>query len=660
MVAAAAFLSPAAPAFVRQPAAIAPEPTAEDRARARELVDSLLFEGASPEQQTQIETALKSGYASLVTRELLSRMSQGRPIPGWAVTHVVGACATWDEAFTDPMSRALAGARTPSAAEALLAMAERVTAAAARKAALNGLVDLTGRDDLPAEISAWRALLRDAAGWSEERWFRAVADWQAQRAARLADIERRASSRLLDTLRQIHVTTPATERAKLLSTLLGDPLVEVRMLAVELALRELASANTLGPEVATSALRLLADPDESVRAAGAGLVLQLSPAGASEVAASALARETSSKAAIPLLRLAIRASGHMAIEQAIAWLENPSRGSPAATPPEVSRACRDAAVDLAWHLTRRGIMNAATDRSRVMTAVRVIPAAELSPGGCYLTGLLGDATDIERIAGLLGSSDPAIRLAAAETIVVYPAHLDALLAAALADSRLVEVAVRGVQLHRQTAEGFVAIERATFGRPELRRVSLVAVSDVLPAPEVLTAIESVAGEPDLKEAVLSTLARRERVSSERVDEAKARAIADGLARLARVRLQLGKPAEAVAALDVLADLSQTTSVKPRLDETEIARLRITAFVRLGRLADAENSTGPSDAEGWLDGLAAVADKPFARDVLERIDAIFLGSMTEGQFARLQTIRRSIEVSPNPDDPDADQTARSPR
>jgi hypothetical protein len=160
--------------------------------------------------------------------------------------------------------------------------------------------------------------------------------------------------------------------------------------------------------------------------------------------------------------------------------------------------------------------------------------------------------------------------------------------------------------------------------------------------------------------VLSTLARRERVSSERVDEARARAIADGLVRLARVRVQLGKPAEAIAALDVLADVSQIPSVKPTLDEAEVARLRVGSFVRLGRLADAEASTGPSDAEGWLDGLSAVADKPFAKDVIERIDALFLGSMTEGQFARLQTLRRSIETSPNPDDPNADQTARSPR
>ncbi|XVJ60190.1 MAG: hypothetical protein HEQ23_12655 [Tepidisphaera sp.] len=649
---------PAQQATIAQ--AASPEPTAEERARAREQIDALLFEGASPEQQAEIEAALKIGYGSLVTRELLGRMAQGRPVPGWAVDSVVRASETWDEASADAMARALAGARTRPAAEALISMVDRMRGSAGRQAVLGGLVDLTGRDDLPAEIPAWRTLLQETAGWSDERWFRAIAEWQAQRAARLADIERRASSRLLDTLKQIHVTTPATERSKLLSTLLSDPLVEVRLLGIDLALRELASANPLGPEVATSSLRLLADTDEGVRATAAGLVLQLSPAGASEVAAGALARETSPKAAIPLLRLAIRASGQTAVDQAIAWLESPDRGPEGATPTDISRACRDAAVDLAWHLTRRGIMNSVTDRARVMTSVRGIPAGELAPGGCFLTGLLGDATDIERIAGLLTSTDPAIRLAAAETVVVYAAHLDALLAAARADSRLVEVAVRGVQLHRQTAEGFVAIERVTVGRPELRRVSLVAVSDVLPAPEVLIAIESIVGEPDLKEAVLSTLARRERVSSERVDEARARAIADGLVRLARVRVQLGKPAEAIAALDVLADVSQIPSVKPRLDEAEVARLRVGSFVRLGRLADAEASTGPSDAEGWLDGLSAVTDKPFAKDVIERIDALFLGSMTEGQFARLQTLRRSIETSPNPDDPNADQTARSPR
>jgi hypothetical protein len=455
---------------------------------------------------------------------------------------------------------------------------------------------------------------------------------------------------LLGTLRQIHVSTPAAERSELLATLLADSLMEVRLLGIDLALRELASANTLGAEVAAGSLRLLADPDESVRAAAAGLVLQLSPPGASDVAAAALSRETSSKAAIPLLRLAIRASEQVAVEQAIAWLETPARGAGTGSSgpsPEVVRACRDAAVDLAWQLARRGIMNAPSDRARVMDSLRQIPAAELSPGGCQLTGLLGAPPphpDLDRIAALMVSPDAAQRLAAAETVVVHAAYLDGLLAAAQADARLVEVAVRGVQLHRQNAAGFVGIERATAGRPELRRSSLVAVAAVLPAPEVLTAIESVVNEPEMKEAVLSTLGRRERVTSERADSVKARAISDGLVRLARVRMRLNKPAEALAALDVTGELPP--AVQP--EAAELARLRACAFVRLGRIADAE-ATG-SDAEGWIEGLAAASDKPFARDVLDRLDALFIGAMSEDQFARLQALRRSIAPPSSPIDP----------
>jgi hypothetical protein len=600
-------------------------------------------------------------------------MAKGRPAPGWAVTAVIQASKTWEERAAGMIAGALAGARSREAATALVDLAERMTTPQAKQAALAALIDLTGREDIASEAAAWRELLKDAETWSDERWFRAVAGWQADRATRLADIERRTSSRLLDTLRQIHLSTPAADRSKLLVTLLADPLAEVRLLGIDLALRELASANTLGTDVSTAGLRLLADPDEGVRAAAAGLVLQLSPAGASEVAAAALSRETSSKAAIPLLRLAIRANDQAAVAQAISWIESPSRGAAAASTPEIVRACRDAAVDLAWHLTRRGIMNNASDRARVLTSLRLIPVEELSPGGCHLTGLLGNDSDLERIAGLLVSTDAALRLAAAETTVVFADHLDKLISAAMTDARLVEVAVRGVQLHRQTAAGFVAIERVTAGRPELRRVSLTAVASVLSATEVLTAIESQAGEPEIKEAVLSTLARKERVNSERADELKARAIQDGLIRLARVRLALDKPAEAIGALDVLSDMFPATplaTASPEdhpLDEVatpgsgmamEIARLRVAAFIRLGRLADAEASG--SDVEGWLLGVAAISNGLFAREALEQMERLFIGSMTEEQFARLQGLRRTIRPPSSPIEPDESPEDSAPR
>lgn len=602
------------------------------KTRARELADSLLFEGATAEQRVLVEAAMREGPASLLGAEVLGRMSDGRPVPGWVIDGAIAASGQWPEADAKSMARALSGARTLSAARALTAMGERFKTAAARNIIFEAFIDLTGRDDLkPQDPAALSAILKAMDGWTDERWFRTISGWQSDRARRLAQEQQQTSSKLLETLRQVHLSTPATERSRLIATLLNDQLLEVRRLGIDLALRELASANPLGPAVASGAIRLVSDTDESVRAAAAGLLLQLSPAGSAEIALAALGRERSPKVATPLLKLVVRSNDPGAVAQAIAWVEAPA-GSVAATP-EVVRACRDAAVDLAWQLTRRGLINDEADRLRILTALRQIPLAELSVGGCQLRGLIGTGMDVDQVATLITSQDATQRLAAAETVVGYGEHLDAILQAARTDSRLVDVAVRGVLLHRQTAAGFVAIERATADKPELRRAALTAVADVLPATEVLVSIESLANEPAMKEPVLATLSRRERISSERVDRAQARAIADGLARLARLRLKLGKPAEAIAALDML------TEVGVGGEEPEVLRLRASAFIRLGRIADARQCN--SDPEGWLDGLAAVIDKPFAREVEEEIQSTVVSNMNEEQLATLELLRRRL-------------------
>jgi hypothetical protein len=631
----------------------------DDAARARDAADRLLLEGASVEQRVDVEAALRNGPGDALGAEILSRLAAGRTVPSWVGTMAVSAANAWSEPDVAKAAGALAGLRTREAAAALLGLASKFQGSG-RAGALAALADLSGRDDLAGEPEAWAALLEPTRAWSEERWFRTLAGWQAERAARLAQNGQQASSRLLETLRQVHRATPAAERPRLLATLLADPLDEVRLLGIDLALRELSSGGTFGSEVAAGAMRLVSDPSAAVRAAAAGLLLQLSSPGAAEVAVAALATEKSPRAAGPLLKLAARVtdpgSWRGAIDRALAWIENPA-GIPNGTTPGTDqvRAARDAAVDLAWSLTRRGIMNDDADRLRVLRVLREVPLAELSPGGCHLTGLLGDSGDVARMATLLRSADAAQRYAAAETVVVWAEHLDAVVDAAEKDPRLVEVAVRGVQLHRQTAAGFLGIDRVTTDRPELRRASLTAVAEVLPATEVMGTVDALAGDPAMKEAVLSTLAKKDRIMSERASAERSAAIADGLTRLARVRLKLDKPAEAVAALDALGELGASA---PAADDLDVARLRASSFVRLGRLDDAEEAG--SDAEGWIDGLAAVIDKPFAPRILERIDTAFIGSMTEDQFASLALLRRLVDAavarrepasSPNDAEPD---------
>ena len=119
-------------------------------------------------------------------------------------------------------------------------------------------------------------------------------------------------------------------------------------------------------------------------------------------------------------------------------------------------------------------------------------------------------------------------------------------------------------------------------------------------------------------------------------------IADGLLRLARLRLFLDRPAEAVSALDSL----KLVGVEP--DAEASARLRVLAFLRLDRIDDALASG--ADAEAWLEGLAAVANKPFAARVVTAIEFSFGAAMTEEQFARLEALRRRVAPPGPPDEP----------
>ena len=453
-----------------------------------------------------------------------------------------------------------------------------------------------------------------------------------------AGSDRRAlMAKLVSVIRKLNLATPAAERPKLIAEWLADDAAEVKLVGLELAARELAAANSLTAEVSQSATKLLRDRVPAIRAAAASLLAQLSGADPRDEVLAALAAETDPQAAAAMLKLACRWPRGESSPVAIAWL---TRSSPGVDGAAAWRGARDAALDLAWNLLRAGELNPASVQEEALAAARQIPLTELGPSGCLLISWLGAPADRTRLGDLLLSADAGQRLAAAESLVVYEEHLDAILRAASLDPQLIELSIRGVILHRQTEAGFSGIATITNNRPEVRRSALSRVARFLNARDVLAASASVGGEPAVREIVLADLTRTERIVAERVDAAQREALIGGLETLATLRLELDKPGGAVAAIDALESIGEL----PDSAKT----LKVIAFIRLNRPEDAA-LLRPAPAT-WLDALASLVGRSWAGEILDFIDARVAPSFDETQTAKLELLRAKIVLTQTDEPP----------
>lgn len=567
-------------------------------------------------QRAALVKVIAAGSANEPARALLAAIAQDSDPPAWTLAPLLEASKHAADADIPALARALSSHRSRDAAAALLDLLPRATSLDARDALFDGLERLTGRTDLSRDSQVWSAWLAQAQSWDELRWQTELARAQADRADRTDVARDQAAARLVESLRRIHLATRPEDRPAFLSALLSDPLDDVRRLGIELASRELAEGNRLDNAVANAALDLLASHSASLRAQAAELVNQLAPEAGEARALAALARETDPSAAASLLRLSTRWPSPRALPIAMAWLD---RGGPV----------RDAAIEALRGLERAGLLVNDDDRVRTLRAVRDVPLNQLSPAGCWLRAVLGTTWDHEQIASLLRSPQADVRLAAAQAVVDDPVHLDSIIAAAAVDPALIDAAVTGVYLFRQTAAGFKAIAVATAGKPEIRRSALVRVADVLEAPDLLAASRTLTDEPALREAILALFADGDRIMSERADPTNARAIEAGLIELARLRLTLKRPADAVAALDALATLDPTAT-------SPANALRLQALFELGRFDRPEVTR--ASVQDWLVALQALNDRAQALAALTAFSDRFSGSLPTDAATALERIK----------------------
>jgi hypothetical protein len=527
-------------------------------------------------------------------------------------------------ALAREIAMALGSCRTRPAAKQLVSLLAAARDSESIRIIQAALERSTGKLGIASDDLAWSAYLRTIpesdAAWQAEvtRNLAAARDAKAAEAAAL-------TTRLTDSLRTLHLATPPEQRWPLLSSMLGDALAPVNLLALDLISRELSANNRPDTTIAAAVLKLVRSSDDRVREQAAILVANLAPTGAAESLNDALEHETSPRAAAAMLAATSRWPEAAFEPSVVRWLKSDAAAS------NEARAARDGAIEAAWALYRAGYLRDEDAAKPIREVLRDISLGDLSGAGCQLRVEIGDSSDRDAVAVLLGSKIPAQRLAAATSLVGYPEFLPRILAAARVDPLLIDPAVRGVLTQAPGVPGFVAIEEATRNAPEQRRAAMVVIASVLEEDEIIEAASRV-DDPSLREAVLAQLADPKRIMAERTEPKTLATVARGLLQLSQLRLELNRPGDAIGALDALPEIESLIPAE------QVRNARTQGLLLLGRTDQARETGGAVSA--WLEALAfAIQQAPDrAQGIASALETTMADKLEAAERSRLEELK----------------------
>ncbi len=469
------------------------------------------------------------------------------------------------------------------------------------EASMAALSTLTGRLDLPRDHAWLEAWWRSQEEAGELQWQRTLSNHLARRVAREQADAAILTGRLIDSVRRLHLMTPADKRPALLVELMKDPQPAVRDLGFELAARELANNGSIDASVGAAAIELLASPDAFARGQAALLVRQIAPPNAAEAVSAALARETEPSVASDLLLAATRWPTPASISAVLSWL---ARGE----------GVRQAAIEACLQITRT-VTIANADRDVMLATVRGIPRREYTPAAATLLAEQGDEQDRLGLVPLLHEGVISVRLAVAEALLWHEEHEQAIIEAAEKTPELVPAAAKAVMVHGARSQNVIRVMRARAATPDTSRAAVAMLASTTPAPDLLAVVEACT-DPSIRSILLASLASPSRVLSERADPAALDAIVKGVVMAAEEDLSLGDAASALAVLDGAPFLDGSPMA------TRAASLRVISLLATGKVEQARGFDAPADA--WLRGFdlarGTSAGATVAAAVLERFDS----------------------------------------
>jgi hypothetical protein len=621
----------------------------ERRPDAESLLRVLTDASAEPSSRDAAADRLVEASQRPEVARLLAGVLEGAGAPG-AATILLGAVArTWDvpsrlaRVLLDGAPRAtaellpahllaIAAIRSPEAARTLVRYLATDQPAAVRAAAFEGLSRMTGRDDLGTEPGAWQGWLERARGASGASWDALLAEGVWRRTLRLEADRRIVADRLTDGYRRLYLALPpppAPDRGRLLSQMLLGARPELRDLGFEIVSREVAGGNAVDGPVAEAGLRLIQSTDAAVRSKAAGLVMQTAGPDAAHHLAAALAIESDGDAAAQMLGGLARWPDREALGPMIRWLASPG------TAP--------AAAEALLALEREELVADAADRARIVSALRLIQPARLTPAECRLLAACGEATDQATVANLLTGPAGPLRVAAAESLAPGTAFTDRILAAAQHDPALFNAAVSALGAGGPTADGYATLQMLPAPSPEERREGLLRLAAGLSVADLVAVAESQS-DPAMRIALLSRLTEHSAALPSARDAPDEGALVRGLLLLVQTQLAAKRPDLALSALDALPDPMPAPPAGASAES--ILSLRAMALIWSNRIREAAELNAPAAA--WLDGLERAIGEPHAKAILNAIRARFSSTLTPEEIDRLQRLAARLSSQGAPE------------
>jgi hypothetical protein len=481
--------------------------------------------------------------------------------------------------------------RSRSAARLLLDLTRGESSEDLAAAAYAALANLTARDDLGSDHEAWETWIRSYEDRNELEWQQMLASSLAEKLARQTRETAAATTRLIETMRRLHLATPADQRPTLLVDLLRDPQPQIRDLGFELVGRELSNNGQIDERVGIAAIELLASPMAYVRGQAALLVRQIAPAGAADAVAAALERETDPQAASDLLLAATRWPTPASVSAVLTWLGREGQA-------------RAAAIEACLQIMRSASLRPA-DAQKVLGVLRGLTPDQVTPAAAILLVELGDVSDQERLLPLLRCDDLGVRSAVADALLWERVHKDAIVDAAAERPDLVLAAIKAVMIDNPTSQEVLRVMRLKAPTAEEGRQAMAMLAAMTPADQLLPVVLACTDAP-LRTVLLNALTAPSRAMSERVSPAAMEAIVTGVLMLAEEDLSLGNAPAAALLLDA----------SPFVDEepwaARAAAVRVPSLLATGKIEEAKKY--PADLNAWWRGFELARNTSRAPDV----------------------------------------------
>jgi len=377
---------------------------------------------------------------------------------------------------------ALGRYREKSVAGTLIDLTDIDQPSGIRQSAFKALAVLTGIDWFGGDRTRWADWYNEARRLNDARWHRHLVENFTRRAAEGNARRQELEDRLLESQRALYRTTAPDDRAAVLAYMLGDPLLPIRRLGMDLVQQRLVQGQAFDATLIEALRGRLSDESPDIRERAALRLRDLGDQASADIVATRLADGSEQVAEVihAGLRLLATMPRATAADRALALLAR-----------EDLRA--DAAGALAAMHHAELLSRKQADKARRQLREALEDDATPAPQEIALLAAIGDTDDWNRIAGWVDHPSPSIRAAAAAAWAASDRSLKVL--AERADDAVIQPIVIAAAIRR--GKDPATLQALAGNRPkpaqpaEQWEQAIIAIAGRVDPPAVLKAADTL-------------------------------------------------------------------------------------------------------------------------------------------------------------------------